>query len=97
MRADRGWRYAPDDEEHDLSMVSGQVDADDDATRLMAIAGGIQGVLCMFRSCKYNDDNTELLQMASDATGTLLNMDFDTLSVVMKKYGDKYANEEGVR
>ena len=81
-------------EEHDLGNVSRQVGSDDDVKRLKAIAGCIQTVLFMFRRCRYNEDNTELLQMAADTTGALLDMDFKTLGAVIQKFRDEYVKED---
>lgn len=81
-------------EEHDLDMVSNQVEADDSCKRIVAIVAGVQLVLNIFKTCKYNEDNAELLQMGSDATRSLLNMDFDTLSIVTRKFCERYGEEE---
>ena len=80
-------------EEYELNFVAGQVDADDDATRMMAVAAGIHGILHVFRTCRYNDDNTELLRMAADATQAMLDMDFGTLGNVMGMFCEKYDKE----
>lgn len=80
-------------EQHDLDMVSNQVDAEDDSKRLMAIIGCLHGMFQIIRSCKYNDDNTEMLKMVQDASAGLLALDWEVMENVMKKYSDKYVKE----
>jgi len=77
-------------EEHDLDMVSGQVAAEDDSKRLMGVIGCMHGIFHIIRSCKYNDDNTELLQMVQDASAGMLALDWNVMENVMKQYRDKY-------
>ena len=80
-------------EQHDLDMVLNQVDAEDDSKRIQGIIGCLHGIFHIIRSCKYNDDNTELLRMVQDASAGLLAIDWEVMENVMRKYSDKYVKK----
>lgn len=94
-QADDGSMRPITQEEHDLDMVSGQVRAEDDAKRIMAIVAGIHMILCMLRLCKHDDDNTEIFKMVRDSSSALLSMDFNALDDTIKLFNGKYAHGEG--
>lgn len=81
-------------EEHELDMALEQANAEDDATRILGVAGSIKGILMIIKSCKLEDDNTELLQMAHTMTCALLDMDFGVLHANIRKFNDKYGGGE---
>lgn len=90
---DKGVMKPLSPEQHDLDMATNQVDAEDDSQRLKTIVGCMHGIFLIIKSCKYNDDNTELLQMVQDASAGLLALDWDVMENVMRQFSDKYVKE----
>lgn len=77
-------------EDCDLAMASRQVTADDDCTKLKAIAAGIFGIKTMISVCRKDDDNISQLQAIYNAVTALLSCDFRGLNDVIGQYSEKY-------
>lgn len=76
-------------DEMDLQMASEEVEADDDALRVLAVCGGVQAVLAIIGTLKYNEDNMEALNSARNVVQAILDMDFDTLRYAVAKISKK--------
>ena len=74
-----------------LDMVSRKVDAEDNVTRIKAIGGGIVGIISIIRSCRYNEDNTERMQMVRTAAKAMLELDFKRLGGIVKDFRERYS------
>lgn len=84
-------------EEHVLDEIARQVKGEDDAKVLLAVGGGVYGILNMLEECPYNQDNKEVLKMVSDACGSLLRIDLSALNrAIMNFSAWKDGREQGI-
>ena len=80
-------------EEHDLDMALGKVSAEDDTKRLQGVVGGLWGIYYMIKECRWDNDNTELMQMIYDSSSAILNLDFSKLDEIWNSFREKYIKE----
>lgn len=77
-------------DERELFKASEMVSAEDDTRRLVAVIGGVHGIMHMITACPQFEDNAERLQMVSDAVSALQDMDFRRLGSIVIDYDLKY-------
>lgn len=83
-------------EEYELNNISFQVQADDDIKRIKAISAVICTLYEMIKSCPCNEDNTETLTDVREAAKALLDLDFDTLDTIVKRYAKRKGYENNL-
>ena len=90
---DDGEEHPYSQEEYELDMALKQVNAEDDAKRLKAVAGGIYAIVHILESCSRGEDDAVRIRFVWDASRALLDLDFTRLDEILIKA----TNGEGVQ